>query len=323
MRKINAGIINCDLHGMYYAALMAKHDPIALRDDKISRGQAAHFYFYTHYKDPARIMVPTVGGFRIVKVWDRNGKRAEAISRIWHDRPEICDTFEEVSDSVDLVFIADCNGDGSDHLELAKPGLDKGIPTFVDKPFCYRSEEGAEFLKIANKNGAPVTSFSVLPLQRSFKRFSQELSELDDIVAGITYGTCDLKSKWGGVFFYGIHQVDMVLKAFGYNVTKALITKNGNGATGQLIYSDDKIVTMHLIKESCPGFAITAVDIKQTLHREIGFDKNIYLTGVRKFTKMFKNGIEPERHEHMLKPVKILEAMERSIKSGQIEKVIK
>ena len=34
-------------------------------------------------------------------------------------------------------------------------------------------------------------------------------------------------------------------------------------------------------------------------------------------------GIEPEPHQQMLKPVKILEAMERSLKSGQIEKVVK
>ena len=209
------------------------------------------------------------------------------------------------------------------HLKAALPFVERGIPAFVDKPFCYRSEEGEKFLKIAKKNGAPVTSFSVLPLQQSFKRFLHKLSGLGAIVAGTTYGTCDLKSKWGGVFFYGIHQVDMALNAFGYNVSKVLITKNGNGAGGQLIYSDGKIVTMHLIKDNCPGFAITAAGSEQTLHREIGFDRNSYLTGVKKFTKMFTTGIEPEPHQQMLKPVKILEAMERSLKSGQIEKVVK
>ena len=261
-----------------------------------------------------------IPGFSVDYVWGETIELAKEAAKAGHI-PHVITRSRQMLGKIDAVIVD--HRHPKYHLKAVLPFVERGIPTFVDKPFCYRSEEGAEFLKIANKNGAPVTSFSVLPLQRSFKRFSQELSELDDIVAGITYGTCDLKSKWGGVFFYGIHQVDMVLKAFGYNVTKALITKNGNGATGQLIYSDDKIVTMHLIKESCPGFAITAVDIKQTLHREIGFDKNIYLTGVKKFTKMFKNGIEPERHEHMLKPVKILEAMERSIKSGQIEKVIK
>jgi len=38
---------------------------------------------------------------------------------------------------------------------------------------------------------------------------------------------------------------------------------------------------------------------------------------------MFKTGIEPESYEHMLKPVQVLEALERSVKSGLIEKVLK
>jgi predicted dehydrogenase len=32
------------------------------------------------------------------------------------------------------------------HLEAATPFIKEGIPTFVDKPFCYRAEEGKEFL---------------------------------------------------------------------------------------------------------------------------------------------------------------------------------
>ena len=43
---------------------------------------------------------------------------------------------EAVADAVDLVFIANESGDGRDHLKLATPGLEKGVPTFVDRPFA-------------------------------------------------------------------------------------------------------------------------------------------------------------------------------------------
>src|SRR5690554_2218414 len=46
------------------------------------------------------------------------------------------------------------------HLEPAIPFIEKKIPTFIDKPFCYRAEEGLEFLRFAQKTGTPVTSFS-------------------------------------------------------------------------------------------------------------------------------------------------------------------
>ena len=103
MAKIRVGLIRCDLHAMYYAALMARHDPIALRDDKVSRGHSAYYYFYTHYADPTKMTVPHVGGFQIAKVWDEDPTKAHVMQAIWHDRPEVCRTCEEVSDDVDLV----------------------------------------------------------------------------------------------------------------------------------------------------------------------------------------------------------------------------
>ena len=149
------------------------------------------------------------------------------------------------------------------------------------------------------------------------------MQSVGNVLAGQTWGPCDLKSQWGGIFFYGIHQVDMVLKAFGYDVKKVLVTKNGNGATGQLMYPDGKIVTMHLIKECCPGFGIGVIGSEKTIHQKIVYDKVQYLSGVKTFTKMFKTGVEPESADEMLMPVKVLEALEVSVKSGKIEKVKK
>ena len=37
------------------------------------------------------------------------------------------------------------------HLEAALPFVEEGIPTFVDKPFCYRVDEGKAFLKVARE----------------------------------------------------------------------------------------------------------------------------------------------------------------------------
>ena len=41
------------------------------------------------------------------------------------------------------------------HLEAATPFVKAGIPTFIDKPFCYRVEEGRKFLAMAHKLGNP------------------------------------------------------------------------------------------------------------------------------------------------------------------------
>jgi len=207
------------------------------------------------------------------------------------------------------------------HLKAVWPFVEQGIPAFVDKPFCYRSSEGEEFLRMAKKKGTPVTSFSVLPHQASFRRFQKKLGSLGTILSATSCGPADVRSRWGGVFFYGIHQVDMVLNAFGYDVAAVLVTSNGRNATGQLIYPKGLVVTMALIKKGCPEFFLSAVGTKGTVHMPITGDKNVYLNGVKAFTTMFKTGKEPLTHEQILRPVQVLEALERSLESGETEKV--
>ena len=212
MNKIRVGLINCDLHGMYYAALMAKHDPLALRDDPVDRrGYAVHLYFYTNYQKPKSITVPTAAGFMFAKVWDENPESGRVFSKIWDDNPKVCKSFQEVSDDVDLVFIADCNGDGSDHLKLAAPGLKKGVPTFVDKPFAYDIKDAKALTRLADKHGAPVMSLSILREVPQLRRFRNRFAELGAPEFGIVKG--------GGPVMAGhIHAISLAQHLFGDGV---------------------------------------------------------------------------------------------------------
>jgi predicted dehydrogenase len=211
MAKIRVGLINCDLHGMYYAALMSKHDPIALRDDKIGRGHAAYYYFYTNYDDPIKMTVPNVGGFQIAKVWDEDPEIAGLMSKIWFDKPEVCKTPEEVSDDVDLVFIADCNGDGSNHLQLAGSGIRKGVPTFIDKPLAYDIKDAESIVKLSKKHNTPILSRSMLSEVPGTLYFKDRLQELGQPEFGIIKG--------GGTVMAGhIHAISFALGVFGGDV---------------------------------------------------------------------------------------------------------
>jgi hypothetical protein len=207
------------------------------------------------------------------------------------------------------------------HLDAALPFIKKGIPVFIDKPLCFNSAKGEKFLKLAKQTGSPVTSFSVVPEQKKFSQFILKKNKMGRVLAGATYGVCDADSPYGGIFFYGIHQVEMALQAFGFNVDRVFISRNSNGATGQLIYSDDKIITLNFIKEGCSGFSIGAVGEKGGVFENITYDKEIYLAGIKTFTRMFKTRQEPQTHENLLVPIKILEALARSLKSHKVERV--
>lgn len=218
-KPIRVGLIGCDTHGMWFGAQMQKHDPLLFRmpipmDQKgpyswMHGGN--HYYFYTYYGNPTKMTAPFVEGFEIVKVWDKNRIAAVAASRIFDSSPKVCDTFEEVSDDVDLVFIPDCNGDGHDHLKLATPGLKKGVPTFVDKPFANNIDDVKAILKLAEENHTPVMSLSIIQVLPETKEFANRLPEIKKVNFGTIQG--------GGTSRAGlIHTICYALAIYGSGV---------------------------------------------------------------------------------------------------------
>lgn len=218
-KYIRVGLINCDTHGMYFGALMDKHNAERLVDpmQRQTGGRyswqtgGVHFYFYTHYADRYRMTVPRVLGFKIVKVWDKYRDAAEMLSEIFDLKPQVCQNVEEVSEDVDLVFIADCNGDGSDHLEISIPGLTKGIPTFIDKPFAYTVEDAKKIIETAENNDCPVMSLSILSMVSQAEYFHNRLKE----IAPVEFGTV---KGHGGSLAGIIHTISLGQKIFGGGV---------------------------------------------------------------------------------------------------------
>jgi predicted dehydrogenase len=251
---------------------------------------------------------------------------------VWGETPEfaqkaaeggeisrIVDSPEEMLGFVDAVVVD--HRHAKYHLPAARPFVERGLPVFVDKPFCYRSTEGKEFLEFARKCGAPITSFSILPHQTSFINFCEALPSVGEVKAAMSYGPCDLESEWGGVFFYGIHQVDVVLTAFGYDVASVQIINNGDNASGLLFYPSGLTVNMALIKQGSPGFGVGAVGDQGSHFAPLPMDESQYLRGVENFAEMFRTGKEPLGYHTFMKPVQVLEALERSVASGREEPV--
>lgn len=208
--KIRVGIIRCDLHAIYYANVVQKHDPYILRDPKYGKG--GYFYFYTEYRDPAQMTIPQVPGFEIVKLWDEDRQQAENMSKIYYGAPKICQTFEEVSDGVDLVLVADCFGpDGRDHLKFASPGIKKGVPTFIDKPFAYEVGDARKLAALAEKYGTPIMSLSILKSLPHAARFRARFAEIGEPEFGIIKGGGD---TMGG----HIHSISLAQYLFGSGV---------------------------------------------------------------------------------------------------------
>ena len=197
------------------------------------------------------------------------------------------------------------------HLEAATPFVSAGIPTFVDKPFCYRAAEGKEFLEMARKVGTPVTSYSSIAQSNATFDMKEQVNSMDKIIQVVRTGTVDLDSKYGGVFFYGVHIIQPLLYVFGEDVTRVKISRNGSCGNAGLQFSSGLFATL-IFKEEAYGWE-TFVESKdgfaelKTSVEETNPAKN-YVDMV----EMFRTGKDPRSFQSILNCVSVLEALEKS-----------
>jgi predicted dehydrogenase len=233
--------------------------------------------------------------------------------------PEMVKNPNEMLGKIDALIVDHRNG--KFHLEPAIPFIEAGIPTFIDKPFCYRAEEGKKFLELARKHGTPVTSFS--GIAHSYETFDikEQLKNAKGINQVIRYGPVDLESKYGGIFFYGAHIVQPLLYLFGDNVQKVQVHQNGKNSSASLVFKDGMLATLVFTtkKYGWSTYIETEegiIPLKSNIEEQKP-DKN-YVDMV----EMFKTGQEPRSHASIIYCVAVLEALEKSVASGQWEDVL-
>jgi predicted dehydrogenase len=212
---------------------------------------------------------------------------------------------------------------GKFHLEAAIPFIKKGIPTFIDKPFCYRLEAGKKFLALAKKVGTPVTSFS--SIAHSYETFDikGQVENMGEINQVVRYGPIKLDSEYGGVFFYGAHMIQPLMYIFGDNIKKVRTNDNGKNSSASLIYENGMLAT--LISSTQKYGWETHIETKDGMVKLNATEdyKGKIPKNYLDMVTMFKAGVEPRSYNSILTGVAVLEALERSVNSGQWEDVIK
>ncbi|MDP4679446.1 MAG: Gfo/Idh/MocA family oxidoreductase [Cyclobacteriaceae bacterium] len=209
---------------------------------------------------------------------------------------------------------------GKYHLDAARPFIKEKIPMFIDKPFCYRLDEGIEFLAVARKQGTPVTSFSSIAHSDETFDIKEQVKELGQINQVIRCGRVDIDSEYGGVFFYGAHTIQPLMFIFGDDIKQVRITKNGASSGANLIFGNGMLASLVFTtkKYGWQTFVETENGIEELKPR---VDSKNPAKNYVDMVNMFQTGIEPRSHQSILRGVAVLEALEKSVSSRKWEDV--
>ena len=331
-KLVRTGLIRCDTHGLWYGPLMADHDPLVFQRPPGDRKNISHswqtggihMFFYADYGYPERMTVPFVGGFEIVKLWDADRHAAEQAKAVFRDVPEICDSPDQCSDDVDFVFIGNCNFDGADHVELATPSLEKGLPTFVDKPFSTTVAGCRTMIELARKNNVPIFSASILRFEPDFVKFRNRLPEIENVnfATFSGYGTHP-----AGL----VHTISVTQLMFGAGISTVQVCQMPKQTTVWLDYDDnprapEKGVLIHTEMGQRPftGLAASVFGSRTDLHTLVLGDRQ-YPHGtaeiIRIIHRMLETGENPAELDDMVEAIAVIEAAKKSMATGNAERV--
>lgn len=247
-------------------------------------------------------------GVEVLYVWgetDEFAKNAAAKGNI----PNIVKDPLEMLGKIDALIVD--HRHAKYHLEAATPFIKEGIPTFIDKPFCYRAAEGKEFLEMAKTHGTPVASYSSIAHSNSTYDIKKQVESMGKINQVVRCGPLDVDSKYGGIFFYGVHLLQPLMNMFGEDIERVRVTRKGQKGSASLVFKSGLYATL-VFKNVSRGWG-TFVETKEGM---VKLNSRVEETNPAKnyvdMIEMFRTGKEPRSHQSILSCVSVLEALEKS-----------
>jgi hypothetical protein len=270
---------------------------------------------------------------RIAEICNLKGLVPMQVTHLWGETTELraetasagsipnqVEDWRAMESQVDGVMID--HRHGNLHEEPARHFLSLGMPVFADKPITCCLDTARGLLRFAQSHKAPLLTFSSKPLQTRFQSFASEIRAGGGARALHSCGPCDIESIYGGVFFYGIHQVDAAVEVLGTEAESVACHVSGRNAVAVILFSGGRSATLQLILDGNPNFHWTAhLDDGKTLCQPDESDALPYLKSAALICDLLAHGKVPFSAERMLAPIAILEAMQRSLKSARMEAI--
>lgn len=259
-----------------------------------------------------------VDGARVVAVWGKDAGRNLTLAATY-GIDLIAAKPEDMLGKIDLAIVMSRNG--ALHLELARPFLQAGVPTFVDKPLANSLADCRAISNLARKHATPMTSFSTLRIARATQTMkAQQLNALERFTFGQFTGPGQLENEYGGLIFYGVHAAELALEFMGPGAEEVICAAHGGNVAALVHWGDERSATVNVLGNAKYVFHVSLFGPGGNF-AAVPDSTNLYHDGLEMVVEMARTRKEPLPHEVFMESTALVEAMNASLKSGRPAKV--
>ena len=256
----------------------------------------------------------SIAGVVVEALYPGEGDTLEHVKKVQQEGkvPLLVDKPEDMLGKVDAVIIM--NRHARYHCKYARLFLENRIPTFIDKPFSCDLEEAKEVIALSHKTDTWFSSSSTVWKTSSFQDFFKKTKEEVELIhSGMVGGPFDFESEFGGVFFYGIHSVEMLLNGFGYDVKTVSAKLYGKNCWVTTTLESGNLVALHLIGGGGGSFQVLVHGKKGSRYLKVD-SADAYDSGFKTLIEGIKTNTRPLNDEQLLMPIKVLLAIDKSVR---------
>ena len=194
-------------------------------------------------------------------IWGEDDARTREVAEKF-SIPKVASSPEEAVADASMVFVVSRHG--GLHLDLARVAIDTRKPVFVDKPFTVSPDDARELVALAEDAAVPMVSFSTLRYGSDTVDFKHRMSEIGPVRYASYTGPTSRRNDYGGLFFYPVHTVEIMLHLHGINVKSVYAIEHPAGAvksniTATCSYDDGTLVTLAFIGDGAYHFHKRAI----------------------------------------------------------------
>jgi predicted dehydrogenase len=248
-----------------------------------------------------------LGELTVQAIWDADADEARRVAGL-AKIPEVLSAAEDAIGRVDGVII--CDDLSMKHQRLAKPFLEAGVPTFIDKPLSPDPAEAAEIAALARTGGAPLMSCSAL-------RYARELAEARERIAALGRIWCATGTAPGELVFYGIHALELVHAVLGPGVEWVQNIGDEERAFVRCAYPNGTSIMLQVLgPEGYPGMHGCFFGERGGVHIGVEDAAAFYGNTLKEFARMVRTREMPIPLDTTLEIIRILTAGKRSQQQG-------
>jgi predicted dehydrogenase len=258
---------------------------------------------------------------RITHYYEKDPKIAQLFADVFPG-VQVAASPEELAKSVDGVWLGDASGFGEDHFDLIAPALERGLPTYCDKPIGGTVAGVRKILDFAKKHAAPLMSSSIFrhewgTAEALRRKASGEFGDLQYVIASM-YGGYTPK----GWFVYGQHPAWMLVALCGAGVDAVSAYSRENTCHALLTYKDRMPAEIwygrpdiaHDYNRTTVVFTKDRFEYTPAIEGSFAIGHHYEMFAMANtYRQMLKTGVEPIGHNEILEVTAILYAGAKSM----------